>query len=194
MKKHFYKTILLCIISLVSLNMNAQGKCADCETKKEVKAAQKEAKQEAKEAKKEEKEAEKGITNKKDSCDFNNFTIDETNLTINNEKGLLGVYISMSLDEKKGEAKQVFIILKMINCKGEEQFVKVELFYNKTSGNWEGKQAILQNTDCNWTIVSTQYLVLNFCDEAYYSDAIDMPEAGNPKSLTKQARRVKIHK
>lgn len=178
MKIQNFKTILMCIIALVSLNLKAQNTKAEKEAKKE-------AKQEAKEDKKE---------NKNDSCDFNNFVIENSTLNITNEKSALGAYISLTVDEKKSQAKQIFIILKMINCKGEEQFVKIELKYNNISSTWEGKQGILQNTDCNWTVVSYQYLILNYCDEAYYSDAIDIQNVGNSKSLTKQARRVKIHK
>lgn len=174
MKKQNFKTILFCIIALFSFNLKAQNIKEEKETKKEIKQDKKE--------------------DKKDSCDFNQFVIENSTLNMTSEKTTLAAYISLTVDEKKSQAKQIFIILKMINCKGEEQFVSVELMYNKSSSTWEGKQGIMQNTDCNWTVVSYQYLILNYCDDKFYSDAIDIASEGNPKSLTKQARRVKIHK
>jgi hypothetical protein len=107
---------------------------------------------------------------KNDSCDFNNFTIEDGSIIVNNEKSAIGIYISLNLSEKKGLASKVIMLLEIENCKGEKQYVKVELNYDLKTGSWVGKQVIPQNQDCNWKINSYKYLIYNNCNDEYESD------------------------
>jgi len=111
---------------------------------------------------------------KKDSCNINKFTIDGDNITVNDSKSALGLYVSLNLSEKKGLASKVSMLVEIENCKGEKQFVKVELTYDTKTGTWVGKQNIPQNPDCPWKINSYKYLIYNACDDEYETDAVDL--------------------
>lgn len=111
---------------------------------------------------------------KKDSCDFNKFTIEEESITINNEKSALGLYVSLHLNEKKGEASKALMFIEIENCKGEKQSVKLELAFNEKTGSWSGKQVIPQNPDCPWKINAYKYIIYNACNDEYETDVIDL--------------------
>ncbi|MCF8426501.1 MAG: hypothetical protein K9H61_11035 [Bacteroidia bacterium] len=132
--------------------------------------------------------------NAKDSCDFNNFTIEDGSITVNDVKSAMGIYVTLSLSEKKGMASRVVMLIEIENCKGEKQYVKLELTYDSKTGMWVGKQVIPQNPECAWKINSYKYLIYNACDDEYETDVIDYSTVKSTTSLTKRARRVKIHK
>lgn len=131
---------------------------------------------------------------KKDSCNINKFTIDGENITVNDGKSALGLYVSLNLSEKKGLTSKVSMLVEIENCKGEKQFVKVELKFNEKTGTWDGKQVVPQNPDCPWKINNYKYFIYNACDDEYETDVIEYGTVKSTSSLTKQARRVKIHK
>lgn len=132
--------------------------------------------------------------NKKDSCDFNNFTIEDGSITVNNEKSAIGIYITLNLSEKKGLASNLIMLFEIENCQGEKQYVKVELTFDSKTGSWVGKQVIPQNQDCSWKINSYKFLIYNGCNDEYESDIFDFQNTKSTKSITKFERRVKIHK
>jgi len=112
--------------------------------------------------------------NQKDSCNINKFTIDGDNITVNDSKSALGLFVSLNLSEKKGLASKVSMLVEIENCKGEKQFVKVELTYDTKTGTWVGKQNIPQNPDCPWKINNYKYLIYNACDDEYETDAVEL--------------------
>jgi hypothetical protein len=116
--------------------------------------------------------------NPKDSCDFNIFTIKNGSITINKEKSALGIFISLALSEKKGLASNVVLVFEMENCKGEIQFIKVEMVYDEKTSTWIGKQGLIQNSDCSWDIVNYKILAFNTCNDDYESDEFDVKSLG----------------
>lgn len=107
---------------------------------------------------------------KKDSCDFNKFTIEDENITINDNKLGMGMFVTLNLNDKKGAASKVLMLLEIENCKGEKQTVKLELFFNEKTGLWSGKQVIPQNPDCPWKVSSFKYIIYNACNDEYESE------------------------
>lgn len=128
--------------------------------------------------------------NHKDSCDFNNFTISDETIVINNEKSALGLYLALKLSEKKGLASKAYILLEIENCKGEIQYVKVDLVYDAKTALWVGKQAIIQNLDCNWKINSYEYVIHNACDDEYVSETFETGTIKNNGTLPARDRIV----
>jgi hypothetical protein len=111
---------------------------------------------------------------KKDSCDINNFFIENESISINDQKSALGVYISFNLKEKKELASKGYVLLKLDNCKAEAQIVKIELNFDIKSGIWAGKLGIPQNQDCSLTFNSYEIILLNSCGDEYVTDLIEL--------------------
>lgn len=109
----------------------------------------------------------------KDSCDFNQFKMENGSITINNQKTALGIYVIINFIEKKDKASKAYVLIDLENCKGERQTIKIEMSYDSKTSSWVGKQGIIQNSDCVWTVISYEFIVFNSCGDEYNSDTND---------------------
>jgi len=133
----------------------------------------------------------KGLA-KQDPCNVQNYRMESFQLTDNSDKSTLMYSISLSLDPKKGQPASMFVIMTVVNCKGETQTIKTALFYDAKTNTWNGKQAIKNNVECPLKLQSYSTVAVNECGDEYATDEF---EIGNLKSApgpkTKIARRFR---
>lgn len=116
----------------------------------------------------------KDSTNGNDSgCNRQIFMMDDISLQDFTDNSFLSYSLSISFSAKAPQPSSMFVLMTVVNCKGETRTIKTELFYNAKTNTWTGKDAMLNNKECPWKLSSYSILATNACGDEFAGNEIE---------------------
>lgn len=118
------------------------------------------------------------LKGEKDPCKAPFYEINSQSLTLNSDKSGLSIVISLTLDDKRSNPATIKYILTLVDCKGNKQYVSVELKCNAKTGEWAGAQYLFGSSDCPWSVDSYSIIATNPCGDEYETEVDDQLKKG----------------
>lgn len=104
--------------------------------------------------------------NKTEAC-ANKFDIEEDNIVITNDKSFLSGYFAIRFDAKSDVPTTVKVIMKVIDCKANVNYISIPMVLDIKSNLWVGKAGIPHLPGCTYNNEGLNLIVTNECGDEF---------------------------
>jgi hypothetical protein len=103
----------------------------------------------------------------KDPCKEAFYEFESRDITLKADKSGTAILVNLKLSEKSGKPSAIKMVVGLTDCKGNEQFVSVELKFNEKTGLWTGAEYLFASSECPFTVSTYRVIAVNPCGDEY---------------------------